>query len=448
MKALLFLFCCYSVCVSAQAPYLQRTGSENNFRRIDPFGCLPSAFNNPLPLSYGFSTTSPIVLNCPQADYYVSTADNCWKYENTHQFLYNEFGTVQEERRINKFTGQLEGRIIYERDKKGLLTTVSEYAISGTNQNMQLTAQRLLTYEEQSGILLSDSTLDFVKGSWHVSGVRLTRSPDNKLKYVAVYSEKNGTLNHQGFFEFSYKGDSLDEIIQFIQDENGNKTEPVYRLYNFTGILYEPFHISGYTSAWMENGEWKDYRIDKCAIGPTKKIFEGKLLSGTEAGSIIENTVDFDEQKNVTRISQKRIIGDAVELIGELNYELSYKDGQTRPSIITTTYLDEHKNKRNSLRVIGQETESFISATNSFSFTVFPNPATDFVTIQWQNNRKPLNFELVTGAGAVVASLTTIDQSSATALLSLKGIAPGFYRLNGFDGERYTSAPLIILERK
>lgn len=449
MRALLVLFCCFSVIVSAQAPYLQRTGSENSFRRIDPFGSLPSTFNNPLPFAYGFSTTSPVQPTFPQADYFVSATDDLWEYESTHQFLCNELGTIQEERHVNKFTGQLEKQIIYERTGDGLLVAVSEYAVSNDHQTTALTARRLLTYEAQSNIILSDSTIDLINGASRSKGIRITRNPDNSLKHVAVYSEINGTISHQGFFEFSYKGNSLDEIIQFHQDEKGNRLEPVFRFYNLSGTLSEPFQITGYTSAWMENGQWKDFRIDKSQTIPSKKIFEAELLSGVTAGMTIENTIDIDQHNNVSRISQKRSLGSSVELIGELTYELSYDDGQAAPSIITTTYRDELGNKKNSLRVVENKNFSPINTLGAFSLAVFPNPATDFITVQWQSKiSKPLVFELVTATGTVAASLTTENWESASASLSLKGIAPGFYRLNGYQGEQHASAPLIILERK
>jgi hypothetical protein len=449
MKGLLYLFCCLTVAATAQAPYLERRAGDNDFRRIDPFGLLPATINDPLPFRYGFSISSPVTATFEEADYFKSSFDQSWEYDFTRQLSYDARGFVREERQLDRYSGRITRQHVYERTEAGQLLSVNEYTCPGNSSRIQLTTRRILTYETNTGILLSDSAVSLITNTTTVNGVRIRRDENARLHVICVFSKEDRSLEHHGYFEFTYRGDSLHEIIQFMQDESGNKSYPVFRFYNFKGNLTEPFLISGYTSAWLENDQWKDCRIDNSYRYNNKNVYEGKLLAGSESGVVLQNELHFDQHGNVTSLSQLRGQGDKAETMGELQYDIHYSENSSAPTTIFTSYLDASGIYKKSLRVVVKERPTIEKSRLNSSLTVFPNPATTIVNLQWENSfGQELFFELLTTSGKKVVEFKTETTKGSSIKLPVDGLEPGVYHLRGTDGNTSAVVPLVILESK
>jgi len=449
MRAFLCLFCFISVTGFAQVPYLERDATANEFRRIDPAGIISTTINDPLPFRYGYPFKNPVTTQYHLADYYSYKNNPEGVYEYTRSVSYDQYNRIIEEKRLNKFTGQLISTTTYLRDKLGRITTINNYGFELEHFSSSLLSARTLTYDELDGILIADSTVDYSENKISVSGVELIRDQKKKPVTIKCYSTTNGKISHNGYFELNYRNDSLTEIIQYSQLYNGDKLAPVYRYYELYGNLIAPISIAGYSSAWMENGEWRDFRVDHREVRKNNTVFESTSLSGTDKGTIIRNEFHTDAFGNLINMNQELVSESYSELAGELRYNIDYDKVTGKPSTITTFFLDENRNMQPSLRIEVANDLAFINKSDGSGLSVFPNPASDMVNIHWKNELLQIVIiELQTVTGKIVKGIDEAPMESNSVIFSLNDIAPGMYQISLSIGRERKTVPLIVLENK
>ena len=449
MRAFIIVFCLLSVRSFAQAPYLERDDTDAEFRRIDPAGIISTTINNPLPFRYGIPSENPVSTKYHFADYYCYNNNSDGVYEYTRSVSYDQHHRIIDEKQLNKFTGQINRQTSFQYDNLGRIKIIRNYSFDRDLSALSLASIRKLFYDEVDGILIADTTFNYSENKLIISGIELIRNQKNKPVVVKSFLTTNGNLSHTGYFELNYQGDSISEIIQYSQAINGEKIAPIYRHYKFRGSLVAPILITDYSSAWMENGQWKDYRINHQEAQKNLKVFESTSLSGLDMGTIIRNQYHTDAFGNLIAMTQETVNESFSEKAGELRYDIEYDKITGNPSKITTFFLDENHNMQPSLRIEASNDLSFINKTELSGFSVFPNPASNIVNIHWNNDLlKNVTLELKTITGEIVKHIDNAPNDSGSTTISLNDVAPGIYQISLSDGMETKTIPLIVLENK
>ena len=80
---------------------------------------------------------------------------------------------------------------------------------------------------------------------------------------------------------------------------------------------------------------------------------------------------------------------------------------------------------------------------NQLSFTMYPNPATNQITIQWKETNQPTNIDIYDITGKAVLNKITVEKEH-TKPIDISDLQRGIYFVNLQSGDKRTSQKLIV----
>ncbi len=321
----------------------------------------------------------------------------------------------------------MKGEMIYGANQLLSVWIISQWDADGGKWEKQMKSE-VDKYDSNGNMLKSTLYL------WDASGEKWTAAGGGEATYDA---NGNVILETGDFVGMKYKS-------EYEYDADGNLTVQIKYDWNATDSKWIKSSKTEYT--YYDDGkdheeiyyEWKDDLGKFVEFDKTEYIFDA------DGNMVSEISTHWSDVSNVWNNSTKQeyVCDNAYsvsDLIVPVDCEFCANQIHKVNTVKYYSWGGKWDHGGDAVLYYSEHDMTVAKLLNGESIRVFPNPATDFVTVTLQQNSNPVQFELFDIKGHKVLNKEVVTNQK----VSLKGLSNGLYFYNLISNQEKVSGKLI-----